>query len=385
MELGDLFDKLGYVVLYLALAIIGFGIIVGIAMYFANKSKLKDFFKVFAGVAVGFALCVLVIMTYLKALDNGNVEPLIFYPILATLVTVVACGIALLVAGSFGKNPLKITLAVSGALLLGCFVALMVCLSKQFNLVGGEYEHANTVGMIVSAVIIMAVLGLIYFLGGKKDVSNTRALVYGAVAVAMSFALSYARLFKLPQGGSVTFASLLPLMIYCTMFGTRRGLIVCIIYGTLQALQDPYIIHPMQFLLDYPLAFGLIGVSGIFVEKGLFKHKIIGFVLGAVLAVIFRYACHVCSGVFAFADYFYWDSDLMSKYDTAVLYSFAYNSFAIVDMAIAIGAGSVMFMSKSFVHQMELAAQPPVLVEDEDDTTQEDSVENPLESVDNER
>ncbi len=367
MEIGDLFDKLGYVVLYLAVAICGLGLIVGVVIYKFNKTKLKDFAKVLLGVGTGFATTALVIMTYIKSLDNGAVEPLLFYPVLATLVTALACGIGLLIAGSFGGKAFKITLTVSGALLLGCFVALMVCMSKQFDLVGSEYEHANTVGMIVSAVIIMAIIGVFYFLGGKKDVNNTRALVYGAVAVALSFALSYAKLFKLPQGGSVTFASLLPLMIYCCMFGTRRGLIVCVIYGVLQALQDPYIIHPMQFLLDYPLAFGLIGVSGLFVEKKLFKHKVVGFMLGGVLAVIFRYACHICSGVFAFADYFYWDSELLSKYATTTLYSFAYNSFTLVDMAIALVAGSIMFMSKSFTRQMEFATCPPQGIEEDDE------------------
>ena len=108
-------------------------------------------------------------------------------------------------------------------------------------------------------------------------------------------------------------------MIYCCMFGTRRGLIVCTLYGAMQALQDPYIIHPMQFLLDYPLAFCLIGVSGIFMEKGVFKnHKILAFLLGGVIAVVLRYACHVCSGVFAFADY----ADL-EKYSSAAAYSLA--------------------------------------------------------------
>ena len=138
-------------------------------------------------------------------------------------------------------------------------------------------------------------------------------------------------------------------MIYCCMFGTRRGLIVCTIYGVLQALQDPFIIHPMQFLLDYPLAFGLIGVSGIFMEKGVFKDKkVVAFLLGGVLAVVLRYACHVCSGVFAFADY----ADL-DKYDTAIAYSMAYNSFAFVDMLIALVAGSTLFASKSFAALMQ--------------------------------
>ena len=377
IEIDALFDKLGYVVLYLAVAVLGLGLVTGVVLKKTNPSKLKDFVKVFSGVVIGIAVAVLVTMTYVKMQDT-DVEPLLFYPVLATLVTVLASGIALLVASSFGKKAFRVTLCVAGALALGCFIALMVCMSKQFDLVGSDYEHASTVGMIVSAVVIMALLVAVYILGGKKDVNNTRALVYGAVAVALSFALSYARLFKLPQGGSVTFASLLPLMIYCMMFGTRRGLLVCLVYGTLQALQDPYIIHPMQFLLDYPLAFGLIGVSGIFVEKNVFKNKIVGFVLGAVLAVGLRYACHVCSGVFAFADYFYWDSELMSKYDSAAVYSLAYNSFALVDMAIAIVAGSLMLLSKSFVNQMTLASQPAV-VEESDDEETDDSQEETAE------
>ena len=377
IEIDALFDKLGYVVLYLAIAIIGAGFVVGLVLKKTAPAKLKDFVKVFAGIVIGLAVAVLVTMTYVKMQDT-DVEPYLFYPVLATLVTALGSVIGLIVASAFGKKPFRIALCVAGALMAGCFVALMVCMSKQFDIVGSDYEHASTVGMIVSAVVIMALLVAVYILGGKKDVNNTRALVYGAVAVALSFALSYARLFKLPQGGSVTFASLLPLMIYCMMFGTRRGLLVCLIYGTLQALQDPYIIHPMQFLLDYPLAFGLIGVSGIFVEKNLFKNKIVGFVLGAVLAVGLRYACHVCSGVFAFADYFYWDSELMSKYDSAAVYSLAYNSFALVDMAIAIVAGSLMLLSKSFVNQMTLASQPAV-VEESDDEETDDSQEEPAE------
>lgn len=373
IEIDVLFDKLGYVVLYLAVAVLGLGLVTGVVLKKTNPSKLKDFVKVFSGVVIGIAVAVLVTMTYVKMQDT-DVEPFLFYPVLATLVTVLASGIALLVASLFGKKAFRVTLYVAGALALGCFIALMVCMSKQFDLVGSDYEHASTVGMIVSAVVIMALLVAVYILGGKKDVNNTRALVYGAVAVALSFALSYARLYHAPQGGSITFASLLPLMIYCMMFGTRKGLLVCLVYGTLQALQDPYIIHPMQFLLDYPLAFGLIGVSGIFMEKNLFKNKILGFVLGAVLAVGLRYTCHVLSGVFAFADYFYWSDEAMSQYDNVIIYSLAYNLLVLVDMAIAIVAGSSMLLSKSFVNQMTLASQP-AMVEESDDEDGDDNQE----------
>ena len=249
----------------------------------------------------------------------------------------------------------------------------MVEMSIYYKDVKDYYPGANLVGMIVSAVVFMALLVIMWFVGDKRKVNDTRAIVYGAISIALSFALSYARLFKLPQGGSITFASLLPLMIYCCMFGTRRGLIVCTLYGVLQALQDPYIIHPMQFLLDYPLAFGLIGVSGIFMEKGVFKnHKVVAFLLGGVIAVVLRYACHVCSGVFAFADY----ADL-EKYDTAIAYSMAYNSFAFIDMAIALVAGSALFASKSFSATMVASGDL-----NKPEQTEEQLVEEELDDVD---
>ena len=51
----------------------------------------------------------------------------------------------------------------------------------------------------------------------------------------MSFALSYLRIVKMPQGGSITIASLLPLMLYSFMFGTKKGVFAGLIYGVLQA------------------------------------------------------------------------------------------------------------------------------------------------------
>ncbi len=369
MDFDTLFSNLGYVALYLALAIIGIGTIVGILIKKFKPDYVKDFLKVLSGIVIGYAVAVVVIMTYIKMQDT-DIEPLLFYPILATLITAIVCGIALLIALPFGKKPVQITAIVSGALLAGCFVALMVCMSKQFDIIGSDYEHASTVGLIVSAVVVMTILALAVIFSGKKDTNNTRALVYGAVAIALSFALSYARLFRMPQGGSITFASVLPLIIYSMMFGTRRGVLVCLIYGTLQALQDPYILHPMQFLLDYPLAYGLVGVSGFFADKKLFKNKhIINFLLGGIVAVCLRYACHVCSGMFAFADYFYWDEELMSTYATAATYSLAYNSSVFVDMAIALACGSIMLSSKAFVRQMTTSALPLTVAEEinEDD------------------
>lgn len=350
MDIETLSDKLQFVALYLAVALAAAFIVVGLLVWFFKRDKFDDFKKYAVGIVTGFALTMVVVFAYVKFQCNiDDMQAKLFYPILATLITVVAGAIAMLVSSLFSKKAVKISFIVTAVLTLGCFIATMVLMAQYYGDIAEYYPNANLVGMIVSAVVFMVIMVVLWFVGDKRKMSDTRSIVYGAISIALSFALSYAKLFKLPQGGSVTFASLLPLMIYCCMFGTRRGLIVCTIYGVLQALQDPFIIHPMQFLLDYPLAFGLIGVSGIFMEKGVFKDKkVVAFLLGGVLAVALRYACHVCSGVFAFADY----ADL-DKYDTAIAYSMAYNSFAFVDMIIALVAGSTLFASKSFTALMQ--------------------------------
>lgn len=350
MDIETLSDKLQFVALYLAVALVAAFIIVGLLVWFKRRDKFADFKKYAVGITTGFAVTMVVVFAYVKFQCNiDDMQAKLFYPILATLITVVAGAIAMLVSSLFSDKAVKISFIVTAVLTLGCFIATMVLMAQYYGDIADYYPNANLVGMIVSAVVFMVIMVALWFVGDKRKMSDTRSIVYGAISIALSFALSYAKLFKLPQGGSVTFASLLPLMIYCCMFGTRRGLIVCTIYGVLQALQDPFIIHPMQFLLDYPLAFGLIGVSGIFMEKGVFKDKkVVAFLLGGVLAVVLRYACHVCSGVFAFADY----ADL-DKYDTAIAYSMAYNSFAFVDMLIALVAGSTLFASKSFSALMQ--------------------------------
>lgn len=352
MDIKTLAAKLQYVALYTTIAIIASCIVVGLLVWFFKREKFNDFKKYAIGIVTGFAATMLVVFSYVMFQRNINdMKAMLFYPILAMLIVVVAGGIAVLISSLFSNKAAKISLIVTGVLFLASFIALVVVIWKYYNIRFEEFKEMypgmSLVGMVVSAVVILAVLVALWFVGDKRKLNDTRSIVYGAVAMALAFVLSYARLFKLPNGGSITFASLLPLMIYCCMFGTRRGLIVCSLYGVLQALQDPYIIHPMQFLLDYPLAFGLVGVSGIFMEKGVFKEKkILAFLLGGVVAVLLRYICHVCSGTFAFAEY--------TDFKAALAYSLGYNAtYVFADMAISLVAGSFLFTSKSFTAAMQ--------------------------------
>ena len=369
-------SQLGFAILYTVVALAVLGLAVALLMYRFRRDRLKDYAKVAFGVVAGLAIMATVLMAVvtfyqINNYDGGSPKEL-FQPILALVCVAIGGGCLMGIASFFNKFAVKVAAIITGAGLLGAFIAAMVLMTRYFETSQSEwYPSLSTTGLVVSMVIGILILGVAFFFGKKATFSDTRSIVYGAIAIAMSFALSYARFIHLPQGGSVTFASLLPLMIYCCMFGTRRGIVVCLIYGCLQALQDTYIIHPVQFLLDYPLAFGMIGVSGFFCERTpLKKNKLIAFIVGAVIAVVLRYACHICSGVFAFADY----ADL-ETYDTAIAYSFAYNSFTIVDLAIDLAAGILLLLSPAFRRQMDLAVQPAAgAIDDYADDADEDDV-----------
>ena len=228
--------------------------------------------------------------------------------------------------------------------------AALLHISRHCGKPFAKHGVVGEVFLVKRRIAVIVALALVF---GKKqtDINKTKSVSYAAICAALSFALSYVRFVQLPQGGSVTLASLLPLMIYSYMFGIRRGVVLGAVYGLLQFIQSPWFIHPVQFLLDYPIAFAAIGLAGIFREKKLFDNKKpVQFALGALLVVILRYFSHVVSGIFVFGS---GDPDNYS----AVAWSFLYNSFAFADIAICIVAGCALFASKSFNAFLEKSSQ----------------------------
>ncbi len=259
----------------------------------------------------------------------------------------IAFAFVAIVVGAFVKKGRPIFLGValaSGLTGIGFLVYAMVELYKNGVGLGAKNEALLYIFTILIVGVIVA-LALVF--GKKNEAKDTRALVYGAVCMALSFGLSYIKLFELPQGGAVTFASLIPLMLYSYMFGIRRGVVIGALYGLLQFVQAPWFYHPVQFLLDYPIAFSAIGLTGLFNEIGLFpKIKPLGFALGALIAVTLRYFSHVISGIFVFG------SGDPENYG-AVAWSFLYNSFVYVDFAFDLVIGVVITASKSLMNLIE--------------------------------
>ena len=85
-----------------------------------------------------------------------------------------------------------------------------------------------------AALLAMGVVLLVITRSSKKW--NTRMLAFGALSIALSFVLSCIRLFRMPNGGSVTPASMLPIMLFSAAYGIGPGFMAGIVYGVLQAL-----------------------------------------------------------------------------------------------------------------------------------------------------
>ncbi|MEE1038663.1 MAG: energy-coupled thiamine transporter ThiT [Eubacterium sp.] len=128
--------------------------------------------------------------------------------------------------------------------------------------------------------------------------TNTKSLAISAILVALATALGYITLFRMPQGGSITPLSMLVIVLAGYFFGFRRGFIVGVAVGLLNLMFTPYIIHPIQVMLDYPLAFGALAIGSFMSGWG--KYSIFPVY---VMGVFGKFLCSVLSGVIFFSQF----------------------------------------------------------------------------------
>lgn len=143
----------------------------------------------------------------------------------------------------------------------------------------------------IAAVALLGVILLIVLRDRKKW--TAQMVAYGALCVSLSAVLALIRLFRMPSGGSVTPASMLPVMLFAVSFGTAPGLLAGTALGLLQLLQGAYILNPWQALLDYVLAYAVLGFAGI----GPKLNKKYGLYIGIAIAALLRTLCAALAGV----------------------------------------------------------------------------------------
>lgn len=126
--------------------------------------------------------------------------------------------------------------------------------------------------------------------------SKTGKITEIAVCVALSVVCGFLKVWEMPQGGSVSLA-MVPVLFLAKRRGVLWGTICGVIYGLLSVLLAGVVYHPMSILLDYILAFGALGLAG------LFGKSVPGIIAGCTVAVFARFAFSVISGAVIFAEY----------------------------------------------------------------------------------
>ncbi|MBD5530890.1 MAG: proton-coupled thiamine transporter YuaJ [Lachnospiraceae bacterium] len=184
-----------------------------------------------------------------------------------------------------------------------------------------------TAAGIVTVVILIALLIVCSVLFLQKKVRSvrlaTKQLVFSGVAMALAIVTSEIKFARLPFGGSVTLFSMLFIVLIGYWYGAAAGLMTGFAYGLLQFVLDPVFYTPLQLLVDYPLAFGALGLSGFFCNR---KH---GLLIGYVVGVFVRYVFAFLSGVLFFGAYASDQSPI-----GIIVYSLGYNATYIVPEVI---------------------------------------------------
>lgn len=158
---------------------------------------------------------------------------------------------------------------------------------------------------------------------------TAKQLAFCAMAIALGTILSNLKVYEFPFGGSITLLSMLIICLPGYWFGLGAGVITGVAYGVLQLLVDPYVLFPMQLLVDYPLAFGALGLSG------LFSNSKNGLLKGYIVAILGRYVFAVISGWIFFGTYA-WEGWAPLPYSLAynACYIFAEGVITLVILAI---------------------------------------------------
>lgn len=163
----------------------------------------------------------------------------------------------------------------------------------------------------------------------------TLTLVEIGITAALAFILSMVRLYRMPQGGSITL-EMVPLFYLAFRSGTWPAVWAGAVLGLLNLATDAYVIHPIQLLLDYPIPFAVLGVAGMFRS-----HPIWGMTVGGAL----RLAIHVLAGVVFWSSY-------APEGQNVWVYSLVYNAtYLVPQLVLSIAVMLIVMRTNLWQHR----------------------------------
>ena len=181
----------------------------------------------------------------------------------------------------------------------------------------------------------------------KEKKITTKQLVFAAMAIALATVVAtMIKLPSLPNGGSVTLFSMLLVTLVGYWYGPVVGITAAVGFGILQFITGPYVVHPLQVVIDYPLAFGALGLSGFFSNQrnGLLK--------GYLAGVFGRFFFASLSGLIFYTVYVESFQDNM----VAIWASLVYNmTYILPEAVITIGLISIPAVKRALGKIKEMA------------------------------
>ena len=174
---------------------------------------------------------------------------------------------------------------------------------------------------------------------------HLRALVEGAILIALAEILSFLPFYKLPWGGSIDLA-MLPIIIACVRWGFGPGMLVSIAHAILQTLFEGGIAIGWQSIIgDFLLAYTVLGVAGLFRGK---------FIPAAIVSCSLRFLVHYVVGATIWAEYMP-ETFFGMTMTTPWFYSALYNgAYMLPDLVLVLIAGILLMKTpakKFLLHQ----------------------------------
>lgn len=170
----------------------------------------------------------------------------------------------------------------------------------------------------------------------SDNLKRTRILTECAIMIALSCVLSVITIYSLPQGGSITAFCQVPIIVLSYRHGLKWGAFSGFVLSVFQMISGlsafSYVktipAYIAVALLDYLLAFTVLGLGGMFRNK--IKNQAMSIGIGAGVVSVLRLLCHFLSGVTVWADY-------AEGFKSVWMYSLAYNgSYMGIETAITV-------------------------------------------------
>ncbi|MCA0969517.1 energy-coupled thiamine transporter ThiT [Halobacillus litoralis] len=160
-------------------------------------------------------------------------------------------------------------------------------------------------------------------MGNRKILFLVEVAIFAALALLLDV-IPFLSFKVWAQGGSVSF-SMIPVFLMAFRWGLKGGITTGVLFGFYQILTGAYIVTIFQTLLDYVVAFGVLGFAGIVaypmrkaIESKHVKRMITLIFLGGLIGSFLRFAGHFFAGL-----WFY--GSLAPEGQPVWLYSLVYN------------------------------------------------------------